>query len=113
VRGVECRVEGGSAYFTFPIHYPRKGKGTSFAEIKHFGNCPKFQTLYVTEPLYRTLLEGSDSASISGPSTETFYENIMQLQFVTSVFDLGLFIGRSGVFFRLVSFTTFLISQQR
>jgi hypothetical protein len=33
-----------------PIHYPFQGKGNSFVEIKHFENCPKFQTLYVTEP---------------------------------------------------------------
>jgi hypothetical protein len=85
------REERESAYFTSPIHYPLKGNGNSFAEIKHFGNCPKFQTLYVTEALYQTLLERSNGSSISDPSPETFL-SMIQLQFVTSVFDLGLFI---------------------
>jgi hypothetical protein len=74
-----------------PIHYPLKGKGNSFAEIKRFGNCPKFQTLCVTEAFYQTLLERSNGSSISDPVPETFL-SMIQLQFVTGIFDLGIFI---------------------
>jgi hypothetical protein len=65
--------EGGRTYFKSAIHNTLKGKGDTIAEIKNFGNCPKFQTLYASEPLYETFLEKSNRFSISDDSTETLH----------------------------------------